>query len=167
MKRNITIAALILGVVVLTTGSSMQAEPGSAFDKLKALAGEWEGQRADGITVKVTYQVLGGGATLVERTEAGDEPAMLSVYHRDNDDLRMTHYCSDDNQPRMKAASVMPDAREISFEFVDATNLKEADDGYINSLTVSFEDSDNITQKWGWTQNGQQEYTVVSLKRVK
>ena len=167
MKQHITIVALFLGVVALTAGPSLQADPGSAFDKLKALAGKWEGQRTDGVTVKVTYQVLGGGSTLMERTDAGDEPVMLTVYHRDNDDLRMTHFCSAGNQPRMKAASVSPDAREISFEFVDATNLQGSTDGYINSLTITFEDSDNITQKWGWAENGQQEYTVVSLVRVK
>ncbi len=151
----------------MTANLSVTAETGSAFDRLKALAGEWEGQRTDGVTVKVTYQVLGGGSTLVERTDAGDEPTMLTVYHLDNDDLRMTHYCSAGNQPRMKAASVRPDARVISFEFVDATNLQGPNDGYINSLTVTFEDSGNITQKWGWTKNGQQEYTVVTLTRVK
>ena len=167
MKRYITIVAFILGIMILTANLSVMAETSSAFDKLKALAGEWEGLRADGVTVKVTYQVLGGGSTLVERTDAGEEPAMLTVYHRDNNDLRMTHYCSAGNQPRMKAASVKPDARAISFEFVDVTNLQGPNDGYINSLTITFEGSNNITHKWGWTENGQQEYTVVSLARVK
>lgn len=167
MKRYITIVAFILTVALLPTGPFLQADPGSAFDKLKTLAGEWEGLRTDGVTVKVTYQVLGGGSTLVERTDAGDEPAMLTVYHRDNNDLRMTHYCSAGNQPRMKAASVKPDARAISFEFVDVTNLQGPNDGYINSLTITFENSDHITHKWGWTETGRQEYTVVSLARMK
>jgi hypothetical protein len=48
---------------------------------------------------------------------------MVTVYHQDGQDLRMTHYCSAKNQPRMKASSVSPDGNVVSFEFVDATNL--------------------------------------------
>ena len=167
MKRYKIIGTLLLGVILLAGGPTLLADPGSAFDKLKALAGEWAGKNSEGNQLRITYEISGGGSTLLEKTESDVEPTMLTLYHMDNKDLRMTHYCSAGNQPRMRAASASPDGREISFEFVDITNFKGATEGYINSLTVTFQADDRITQKWGWFENGKQEYSTVHLTRVK
>ncbi len=167
MKKQLTIVTLLLGLILSTTSTTVKAGPGNPFDKLKALAGEWTGKNAEGHPFTVTYEISSGGSILLEKMESSDEPAMLTIYHMDNGDLRLTHYCSAGNQPRMRAVPLSPDAREISFEFVDATNLKGATGGYINSLTVTLQDDDHITQKWGWFGNGKQEYSTFHLTRVK
>ena len=167
MKKHVAVTILMLGVVVLAGNRMAEAGPGTAFDKLKVLAGEWTGKNSEGHQLKVTYEISSGGSTLLEKTESSDEPTMLTIYHMDNGDLRLTHYCSAGNQPRMRAASVSPDAREILFEFVDVTNLKGATDGYINSLTLTIQNNNHITQKWGWFESGKQEYSTVHLTRVK
>lgn len=167
MKRYMTTLALLLGVIFLTASPAVQAEPGSAFDKLKALAGEWAGQSADGQSVKVSYQVMSNGSAVMETLRSGTEENMITIYHMDGNDLRMTHYCSAGNQPRMRATPVGPDAGVISFEFVDATNVKNPADGHMQSLKIAFQNNDHISQTWTWAEKGRSESTVFTLARVK
>jgi hypothetical protein len=153
---------------VLVASPAAVAEPGSVFEKFKALAGEWEGQRGDGQAVKVSYQVLSDGSAVVETlTELAEEVTMVTVYHMDGDDVRMTHYCSAQNQPRMKAAAVSPDARVVSFEFVDATNLARPTDGHMQNLEITFKDRNHIAQKWTWRENGRTTDNTFTLTRVR
>jgi hypothetical protein len=48
--------------------------------------------------------LTGNGSALVESLIMGGVPTMTTVYHLDEADLRMTHYCGAKNQPRLKAA---------------------------------------------------------------
>ena len=50
----------------------------------------------------VVYKLTGAGSALVETQFPGTGHEMVSVYHLDGDDLRMTHYCAAGNQPRVK-----------------------------------------------------------------
>ncbi|MFQ5790865.1 MAG: hypothetical protein ACE5JI_10365 [Acidobacteriota bacterium] len=166
MKRSMTALVLLAGLGVLVA-SPATAEPGSVFEKFKALAGEWEGQRSAGGWVKVSYQVHSRGSAVVETITPPDEPTMVTVYHMDGDDLRMTHYCSAQNQPRMKASSVSRNARAVSFEFVDVTNLARPTDGRMQNLEITFKDRDHITQKWTWLENGRRTDNLFTLTRVR
>ncbi len=168
MKKYMTALVLVVGLGLLAASPAAMAEPGSVFEKFKALAGEWEGQRFGGGSVKVSYQVLSGGSAVVETlTELAEEVTMVTVYHMDDNDLRMTHYCSAQNQPRMKASSVSPDARVVSFEFVDATNLAQPTDGHMHNLEITFTDDDHIMHKWTWLENGRKRESVFHLTRVR
>ncbi len=168
MKKHMTALALAVGLGLLVASPAATAEPGSVFEKFKALAGEWEGQRRDGQAVKVSYQVLSGGSAVVETlTEFAEEVTMVTVYHMDGDDVRMTHYCSAQNQPRMKAAAVSPDARVVSFEFVDVTNLAQPTDGHMQNLEITFKDRNHITQKWTWLENERTTDNTFTLTRVR
>ena len=56
---------------------------------------------------------------------------MVSMIHLDGPNrLLMTHYCGAGNQPRMQA-SVSPDGKTITFNYVDATNLSAPDAGHM------------------------------------
>ncbi len=168
MKKYMTALVLVVGLGLLVASPAAVAEPGSVFEKFKALAGEWEGQRSDGETVKVSYQVLSGGSAVVETlTELAEEVTMVTVYHMDGDDVRMTHYCSAQNQPRMKASSVSRNARVVSFEFVDVTNLAQPTDGHLQNLEITFKDRNHIAQKWTWRENGRTTDNTFTLTRVR
>ncbi len=78
---------------------------------------------------------------------AAPDPDMVTVYHRDGDDLVATHYCSMGNQPRMRASGGSATAKSIRFRFADITNLKP-DGDHIQHLTVTFEDANHFNQKW-------------------
>ena len=92
MKKYMTTLVLLAGLGVLVASPAAMAESGSGFEKFKALAGEWEGQRSGGGSVKVSYQVLSGDSAVVEiLTELAEEVTMVTVYHMDGNDLRITH----------------------------------------------------------------------------
>ena len=168
MKKYMTALVLVVGLGVLVASPAVVAEPGSVFEKFKALAGEWEGQRSGGGSVKVSYQVLSGDSAVVEiLTELAEEVTMVTVYHMDGNDLRMTHYCSAQNQPRMKASSVSRNARVVSFEFVDATNLAQPTDGHMHNFEITFKDRNHIAQKWTWLENGRTTDNHFTLTRVR
>ncbi len=168
MKKYMTALVLVVGLGLLVASPVAVAESGSVFEKFKALAGEWEGQRSDGEMVKVSYQVLSGDSAVVEiLTEFAEEVTMVTVYHMDGNDVRMTHYCSAQNQPRMKASSVSPEARVVSFEFVDVTNLAQPTDGHLQNLEITFKDRNHITQKWTWRENGRTTDNTFTLTRVR
>ena len=111
MKRPNSLAALCFLVLMLGAGSSQgQAKAEAGFDQLKTLLGKWEGVGEDGIRRTVSYQLLSGGTALMEILAPEGEPDMVTVYTVDGDHLALTHYCSANNQPRMKteALSAVP-----------------------------------------------------------
>ena len=167
MKKYGSLLVLLVGMSLLWANSALRAEPGTAFEKIKALAGEWEGKAADGNPVKASYQITSNDSAVVESMKMGDHPSMVTVYHMDNSDLRMTHFCSVGNQPRMKANPGSGDGRVVSFDFVDATNLAKSTDGHMHNLQISFLDNDHIRHKWTWLQDGQSRDNVFDLTRVK
>ncbi len=143
-----------------------KAEPG--FDMLKSLVGEWQGEGPDGSPVQLTYELFSGGSALVEKMEPeGDKPSMITVYHLDGDNLMMTHYCSAQNQPRMRAKPVKGGVEKIDFSFVDATNLSDPSEGHMAGLVVSFLDDDHITQEWTFLDEGKESPWKFEFERVK
>lgn len=113
------------------------------LDRLRALPGawegtfEWSGARSGGGKIKATYSTTGNGSAVVENLIMGDEtvPSMTSVYHMDGSDLRMTHYCAAQNQPRLRATEVGENVAK--FSFVDATNLT-GHPGHVEAFEIRF-----------------------------
>ena len=107
MKYFITILTVLFA---FTIASQMYAVPGDGaadqFEKIKSLAGEWQGTRAmDGKTVNATYELVSNGSTVMETLMPADEPNMVTMYHLNGAKLMMTHYCAVNNQPRMESVS--------------------------------------------------------------
>jgi hypothetical protein len=134
-----------------------QSEPqpaAAAFDKLKALAGDWidvDGAFGMKGQVAVTYRLTGGGTSVVETLFAGTPHEMTTVYHKDGRHVVLTHYCSAGNQPRMRATTT--DGRSLDFAFDGGTNLDPAKDGHMHSGRIEFVDGDRIRAVWvGWEQ---------------
>jgi hypothetical protein len=129
----------------------------AAFARLKTLAGEWQADTSMG-KAHVTYEVIAGGASLVERESAEKMPAMLTVYHLDGDRLMLTHYCMAGNQPRMQARSFDSKTGELRFQFLDATNLASGA-GHMHNATIRVVDNDHLTSEWEFFEGGQRTKT--------
>ncbi len=145
-----SLAAML--VMVTLGGTSWGADSAkadsanAAFEKLKALAGTWVEAGPDGKPTDKVVSVVrltAGGSVVHETLFPGDPMEMVSVYHLDNGDLRMTHYCSLGNQPQMKADPAAS-TNQIRWQFVGGTNLDPSKDMHMHGATVTFIDADHI-----------------------
>ncbi len=160
----------MIPTALLAAGLASAAEPAvdarAAFARLKSLAGEWQADTSMGKS-HITYEVIAGGATVLERETIANIHDMLTAYHLDGDRLLLTHYCMAGNQPRMQARSYNSKTGELRFEILDATNLASPQAGHMLNATLRFADSTHLNADWEFFEGGKKktqerfEYTRV------
>jgi hypothetical protein len=91
---------------------------------------------------------------------------MMSVYHLDSGDLRMTHYCAAQNQPRLKARQIDIAKGILDFEFLDATNLSSPDAPHVYGLEMRLLNADHTTLDFLFEGGGKASKEFIDLKRV-
>jgi hypothetical protein len=165
MKSRSFVLSLVL--LSLSTVAFAQSEAQKSFDRLKALAGSWEGT-FDGKPLQVSLRVTSMGNALLHEIARGGSPEdPITMFYVDGDRLYLTHYCDAGNQPRM-VATISPDGKTITFNFLDATNLLSSQPGHMQRAVFNFIDSDHHTELWEFAMaNGKQEQGVLDLKRTK
>ncbi len=157
---------LVLALMAVSAVGLATSKSQPQFDKLKALAGNWEGKATDGKPVHISYKVVSGGSAVMESIAETPGNEMVTLYHLDGDRLMMTHYCTAGNQPRMKAdATSSPSA--IKFTLVDVTNLSAPDAGHMQAHSIMWKDADHVTQHWTWREKGQDKTETFELARQK
>jgi hypothetical protein len=155
-------------------GTSEAQEGGSAaaLAQLRGLAGQWEGSfewtgaRTATGRISATYSETGNGSAVVENLAVDGVPSMTSVYHLDSGDLRMTHYCAAQNQPRLKARQIDIAKGILDFEFLDATNLRTPDAPHVYGLEMRLLNADHITLAFLFEGGGKASKEFIDLKRV-
>jgi len=157
-------------LALLVAGLACAAEPAvaakAAFARLKSLAGEWQADTSMGKS-HITYEIIAGGATVLERETISNMHDMLTAYHLDGDRLLLTHYCMAGNQPRMQARRYDAKTGELRFEFLEATNLATPQAGHMHNTTLRFADGGRLNADWEWYEGGKNkthesfEYTRV------
>lgn len=167
MKRFAVLLLTLAALVWIATPALAQSKAAPGFEKLKSLVGEWQGKKADGQTVNVSYQLISNGSSLMETLTPTKEPSMVTIYHLDGDNLTMTHYCSMANQPRMRAAAEMGEIKKLDFAFVDATNLANAGDAHMSHVVLNFQDKNHFSQEWTMSKDGQKMPAMFSFERKK
>jgi hypothetical protein len=151
---------------------SMEGASSAAFAQLRGLAGEWEGSfewtgaRTATGKVNATYSETGNGSAVVENLAMDGVPSMTSVYHLDGADLRMTHYCAAQNQPRLKARQIDLAKGVLDFEFLDATNLRSPDAPHVYGLEMRRLNTDHITLAFLFEGGGKRSKELIDLKRA-
>ena len=156
MKTNIfLITSLLLGSMGV---HAAEIDSKAAFARLKALVGEWQADTKMG-KATLTYELIAGGTSLVERESAERMPAMVTVYHLDGDRLIMTHYCMAGNQPRMQARHFDAKTGELRFTFLDATNLASPGAGHMRNVTFRFAGNDRLSSEWEFYEGGKPKNT--------
>lgn len=128
----------------LATAPQAQTDP---LDRFRALQGEWvatEGE-AKG-KVQVVYRVTGGNSAVVETLFPGSAHEMVTIYHRDGNDLVLTHYCAAGNQPRMRAKRY--DGKKIVFNFDGGTNFTPDKDMHMHQAWIEFVSADELRSEW-------------------
>jgi len=164
MKIHVaTILALALVTPVSAqsgaTASKAKSLAERAFERLKAIEGEWDGRSTKGWEDTNTFQVIAGGSVLMCRSfDSHPNETMVTMYHLDGDELVLTHYCVARNQPRLRATAISPDVSTIELTFRDATNLPSRDKGHMDRVVMTFIDDDHFTSQWTWYQDGKEQW---------
>ena len=141
----------------------------AAFEKLKSLAGYWEGKSTKGWTERVGYRVISGGSVLMELSfGAHPNEWMATMFHMDGDRLMLTHYCVAKNQPRLVATRFADDLSSMTFEFLDGTNLKSRDKGHMDKVVIRIDGPDHFFSRWTWYQDGKESWMEdIEHRRIK
>lgn len=159
MKRVqwIAVAAAVL-LLPTAAPASDEVTAEKAFERLKALAGTWEGSasgegdeaaaEADA-TGKVVheFEVTASGHVLMERMGPNTDYEMVNMYHLDGSDLVLTHYCSSGNQPRMKFNAASSAPNRLVFDFAGGTNL-ETTLSHIHSAEIRLDGKNRLDSAW-------------------
>lgn len=192
MKTNVILCALALSAFGVQASAqshdhangasarantTVSAAPSAFFDSLKeTMTGNWQGRYTDGTfeaptdwkPVRVEYRLTSNGTALVEDYLFGDTAAigMTTVYHQDNNDLRLTHYCGAANHPSMIATSIDTATGRVLFDFTDITNLSKSDDYHSRQMEVTIVDEDHIRILYHGLQRGKIESQAYDLRRA-
>jgi hypothetical protein len=191
MARVLGLTALVSAVITAAILASPRtthaddkkdaAKPGvdakTAFARIKTLAGNWKSQASMEPNVEhskekgedhngeasVTYKVTGAGSAFVETQFPGSSHEMVSVYHMDGDDLRMTHYCAAGNQPRVKLDRANSKPDELIFVFDGGTNFDPQKDHHIHGVKITFHEDGKVTSAWESYMGGKKAATATFL----
>lgn len=157
MRKLIIIAILVtVGTIELyepPKAAIAQSNAQQAFDKLKTLAGSWEGVLSgtgtpfDGKTMHFTLRVTStGNALLHEMTGLPGRPDdPITMFYLDEDRLLLTHYCDAGNRPRM-VGNESPDGKVLEFDFLDVAGSTQK--GHMHHVVFTFIDADHHTEDW-------------------
>lgn len=170
MNRFVAVVSLFAAAQAFAAepSASAKVEPKAAFERLKSLAGEWQGQAGHGeqkFPATVTYRLASNGSVVMETLMPGTPHEMISMYHLADGELVMTHYCAGGNQPRMKLDTATSTKDELKFAFVGGTNLDPAKDGHVHSGTLKFEGAGLVSDWTFWAGGKEQGHNVFNLKR--
>lgn len=156
MKRNYVVIPVFVALAV--AAAAAQSAGNKSFEAMKSLTGQWEGKDQTGNTIEVAYRMTGGGSALmseIHTSKPGHDEDMVSMIHMDGDRLLLTHYCMAGNQPRMQA-TISPDGKSITFDFVDGTNLTSDQPGHMQRVVFTFTDANHHTEEWHFAAPGKE-----------
>ena len=158
ISTRILVAALALA----TASACAQSDAQKAFATIKALPGNWVGDTQMG-PVQVNFKVTAGGSAVMSEILGKED--MITMFHLDGPGrLLMTHYCAAGNEPRMEA-SLSPDGKVITFNYVDATNLATPDAGHMQKMVLTVIDDNHHTEEWTFVDHGKEHKELFDLHR--
>jgi len=173
---------LVLAVVLisLATAAFAQSDAQKSFDKLKSVAGSWEGpvtveppmpEMGGDKPIHVSFRITSRGNAMVhEMQEAGskEDPAKydhpVTMFYLDKDRLYLTHYCDAGNRPRMEART-SADGKTVEFDFVDVTG--DLQYGHMQHAVFTVIDANHHTEDWTFLMPGDKPmHAHMDLKRT-
>jgi hypothetical protein len=168
MKTMRMVAMLLtLAVVAGAQQPSPKSLAASQFDQLKTLAGDWNAtvvENGKEMSAPLTFRVASGGSVLMSDLAAGMPHEMITMIHRDGQELLATHYCLTGNQPRMRAVAGS-EPNVVTFEFKDATNLANAAALHMGGVKFTMVDANHHVEEWTIVANGQTSVRKFDCRR--
>ena len=152
---------------------AQKSEAQKSFEKLKSLAGSWEGRLSvvpndaqfDGKLVQLTLRVTSMGNALMHEMRVADRPDdPITMLYLDGDRLLLTHYCDAGNRPRM-VGKVSPDGKSVEFDFLDIAGSTEY--GHMHHAVFTMTDADHHTEDWTFMEGDKPVHARFDLQRTK
>jgi hypothetical protein len=156
-----------------------KSEAQKSFDKLKALAGSWQGKVTTDppnafpqdpdpaknimtVTLRVTSM---GNAIMHEMTSPARPDDPITMLYLEGEQLRLTHFCDAGNRPRM-VGKVSPDGKRVEFDFLDITGSTQY--GHMQRAVFTLIDENHHQESWTFKLKGDKLVTGhFDLKRAK
>lgn len=161
-NSNLTRTLIAAAFVLATASAFAQTDAQRAFATIKNMPGTWEGDSRMG-PVQVTFKVTAGGSAVMSEILGKED--MVSMFNLDGPGrLLLTHYCAVGNEPRMQA-SLSPDGKVITFNYVDATNLAAPDAAHMQKMVLTLVDDNHHTEEWTFVDHGKEHKEVFDLHR--
>ena len=170
-KVRFALAFALVSLCTLAHAQSAQSEAEKSFERLKTLAGTWEGvvttdpktPAIDGKIMQVTLRVTSMGNTLMHEMTTPSRPDdPITMLYLDEGRLQLMHFCDAGNRPRM-TGKLTPDGKAVEFDFLDVTgNMKY---GHMHRATFSFVDATHHTEDWTFMAGERSVRAHVDLKR--
>ena len=160
-------------LISLSTMAFAQSDAQKSFDKLKTLAGSWQGHvttvpqepSMEGTLMLVSFRVTSmGNALMHEMTGGGRPDDPITMFYLDGDRLLLTHYCDAGNRPRM-TAKASPDGKTVEFDFLDVAGSTKY--GHMHHAVVTMIDPNHHTEDWTYMQGDKPVHAHFDLQREK
>jgi hypothetical protein len=143
-------------------GPTPPARTTPAFERFKALAGDWvaadDGDMSKKGDLVARYHLTGGGSAVVEELFPGTPHEMTTVYHLDGQDVVLTHYCMMGNQPQMRAKPTS--SSRVAFAFDGGTNIDPKHDEHMHTVSFDFVGANELRTEWIDFNGGKPEKTA-------
>ena len=169
-RESVFVASAVLAAIAMSAVPP-HASAQSTLATISSLSGDWEGTfewsgaRHGSGSVTAHYFVTGGGSAVVENLTFGGKVMMTSVYHTDDVDLRMTHFCASGNQPRLRASGSDIAPQTIRFRFVDVTNLASASAGHLRGVEMRLGEAGRLTLLFTYVTDEEESVEKIELVR--
>jgi hypothetical protein len=124
------------------------------FEKMKTLAGSWQGNMTttpqvagtEGKLVQIALRVTSSGNALMhEMTVTGMPDDPLTMFYVEGERLLLTHYCDAGNRPRMEG-KISADGKILEFDFIDLVGGNQK--GHMHHAVFTMIDADHHTEDW-------------------
>jgi len=168
------VVLMSISAVAFAQTDVQKSDAQKSFDKLKTVAGSWEGHvttvpqqaEVEGQLMQVSLRVTSMGNALVhEMTGAGRPDDPITMLYLDGDRLLLTHYCDAGNRPRM-AGKMSADGKTVEFEFLDVAGSTQY--GHMHHAVFTVIDANHHTEDWTYMMPGDKPVRAhVDLQRTK
>jgi len=181
MKSRIALSLLFVLITTAAFASqatTAQSDAQKSFDKLKTLAGSWDGsvattpQTGKMDSVHITLRVTSRGNAIVHEMKdpaTPEDPTRydhpVTMLYMDGNRLTLVHYCDAGNRPRM-AGKISADGKKVEFDFVDLSGGTEY--GHMQHAVFTFVDANHHTEDWTYMMPGDKPLLAhMDLRRTK
>ena len=118
--------------------ASAQSDAKKAFEKLKTLAGSWEGTIGD-LSTQMTIRVTSAGSAIMHDALMASTNKITMIY-LEGDRLLLTHYGSEGNRPRFEG-KLTADGKSVEFSFLDVAGGTQR--GLMKRMMFTIVDANN------------------------